>query len=150
MNPYSVKVPSTTSGDLFPVPHDRAFTRSLPNHNLGVLLSRRGSLVHAIASATAPLGELLEINASTTAAEADDFTALLCEEDQLYGRASWPALNTGLIDPYRVKWGTQELRHSGLRLQRPCLLCDAGAISHHDACNTTPVQRSSSRNLPNN
>ena len=127
--PIVARLPSESSSGFDALSHDRRFITSLPNCSWGILLSRGTSLIKKIISESAPLGTLVEICASTTAAEADEFTAALCEEELSQGRAGWKAVNTGLIDPFHTTWGKRSMRHNGRRLDQPFLLGDPIIIS---------------------
>lgn len=94
------------------ISHRTSELYSLPNVNLGPLLSRDSPLLYRILRQTVPLATLYEVNASTTASEADEFTAALIDDEAASSDTSWKVLNTGLIDPFRDKWGEQTLRHA--------------------------------------
>jgi hypothetical protein len=126
--PIIAKLPVDIDSEFESFSHDRRFIRQLPGHNWGVLLSRGAQLIRKISSVAAPLGTLLQISASTTAAEADEFTSILLEGSQLLGREGWKAVNTGLIDPFGTTWGKENIRHNKICLRQPFLLRDLSLI----------------------
>ncbi len=84
---------------------------SLPSNNLGPLLSDEVDRLFTIIERCVPFSEIAEINASTTAAEADEYTSELFECDEVSG-PYWKVVNTGTIDPFRSLWGLRALRHA--------------------------------------
>ncbi|WDA41417.1 Eco57I restriction-modification methylase domain-containing protein [Erythrobacter sp. BLCC-B19] len=94
---------------------------SLPNLNLGPLLSRSAPVLYRIIRNSTPVAEIYEVNASTTASEADEFTDALHSQEDFDPQANWKVLNTGLIDPFREKWGIQPLRHAKKTYEYPLM-----------------------------
>ena len=119
--PVIAKLPAGDGKAFDSIAHQREFIDALPNHNWGVLLSRGARIVQSVQSVSIPLGQVLEICASTTAAEADSFSPLIFEEQDVPVERKWKVVNTGLIDPFIVLWGTQPIRHSKKTFQRPWL-----------------------------
>ncbi len=91
---------------------------SLPSHNLGPLLSDGIDRLFSIIEQCVPFSSIAEINASTTAAEADEYTQDLCEFDEVDGEY-WKVVNTGTIDPFESLWGTRSMRHAKREFLRP-------------------------------
>lgn len=108
-----------TDGRRREIAHTASELFALPNVNLGPLLSKEAPLLYRVLRQTCPLETLGDVNASTTAAEADEFTAALDDDGAASSSESWKVLNTGLIDPFRVKWGEQPLRHAKRNYHHP-------------------------------
>ena len=125
--PIESRVPSDSASGFQSVFHDRTFLKTLPNQSWGILLASGAALIQRISGKLVRLGALLEIGASTTAAEADEFTSGLYEQENFRERAAWRVINTGLIDPFCTRWGMQNMRHSGQAMRRPIL--DARVVS---------------------
>lgn len=101
--------------------HDRALLRLLPELIWGFLLSEGTDLLVRIIGQSAQFGSICQINASTTAGEADLYGGLLVENQNQVGVEGWRAINTGLIDRYKLRWGTGEMTHGGQRYDYPFL-----------------------------
>ena len=69
-----------------------------------------------------------EINASSTAAEADKFSSLILEAVSKEP-SGWPIVNTGTIDPYQLLWGKTEFTNKGKKYLRPFLVDNKKIIS---------------------
>ncbi len=91
---------------------------ALPEHIWGFLLSNQIDLLLRLIKHTKPLSEIAEINATTTAAEADAYGAHLTET---CSKGALKVINTGTIDRYAVRWGREPLTHGGRRFVRPHL-----------------------------
>jgi hypothetical protein len=70
------------------------------------------------------------VNASTTAGEADEYSAIITENEKRKGRG-WPVVNTGTIDPYALLWGRERFTHGGATYSCPWLKDDARIISEN-------------------
>ena len=115
-------------GKLVNTAHDYRMLRLLPEFIWGFLLSEGVDIVEKLLRRAQPLSAVCEINASTTAAEADEFGDLISEEKP--SRSSgWKIVNTGTIDPYRFLWGAIKLTHAGARYLRPYLHYDERRVS---------------------
>lgn len=101
---------------------------SLPSHNLGPLLSDSVDRLFEIISKCVPFSNIAEINASTTAAEADDYTIALMESDDASGDF-WKVVNTGTIDPFTSLWGIRAMRHAKKEFLRPVFHKSSSIIS---------------------
>jgi type I restriction-modification system DNA methylase subunit len=108
--------------------HDKSVLFALPNFNFGPLLSESASLLYRVMKRCTPLDKIFEVNASTTAAEADEFTSALLDQEDADSSLYWKVLNTGLIDPFREKWGTQSLRHAKRTYNFPVFLRSSNII----------------------
>jgi adenine-specific DNA-methyltransferase len=93
------------------------------DNNLGFLLSDKYEITKKIYDASESLTCVGEINATSTAAEADAFGAHISEAE-----VGLKLLNTGNIDRYCVSWGAKQLTDSGKRFLRPRLPEDAGIL----------------------
>jgi hypothetical protein len=91
---------------------------SLPSNNLGPLLSDGIDRLFSIIEQCVPFSSFAEINASTTAAEAEEFTQDLFEVDEVDGDY-WKVVNTGTIDPFQSLWGSRAMRHAKREFSRP-------------------------------
>ena len=90
----------------------------LPENIWGFLLSDDVPLLAKLLEFCVPMQDLGQINATSTAGEAERYTDLLSEVD---GPNKFKALNTGTIDPLQALWGEYAMVHSGLRLLNPYL-----------------------------
>ena len=95
-------------------------TNRLPDHNFGPLLSEDLDRLYRILEISVPFADVAEINASTTAAEAEIYTEALTEESEC-SDAHWRVVNTGTIDPFISLWGLRPMRHAKEDYQRPVL-----------------------------
>lgn len=127
--PIVARLPTGSGAGFEVLVHEREFIDSLPDHNWGILLSRGADLIRRMQASGTPLGRVLEICASTTAAEADEFSQLLFEEEDLPSRSGWKVVNTGLIDPFESLWGQREIRHNKKSFRRPWLARNASVMS---------------------
>ncbi|MHA2043542.1 MAG: Eco57I restriction-modification methylase domain-containing protein [Planctomycetota bacterium] len=90
----------------------------LPNNIWGFLLSPEVDLLEQIMESSIPLGQLADVCATTTAAEADDYGEHLTED---VSDSAFRVVNTGTIDPYRPQWGENSLTHQGRHYRQPYL-----------------------------
>src|SRR5207248_2590608 len=100
-----------------PVRHPYRMLRALPQSIWGFLLSEGVDIVEKLLPRTEMLSEICEVNASTTAAEADEFGGAISEEEPQRGRG-WKIVNTGTIDPYRFLWGDEPFSNDGKHMLR--------------------------------
>lgn len=96
---------------------DQRFLRLLPESIWGFLLSEYYMLLDVILPRSRPLQNWGEVNATSTAAEADSYGRHFVEDPQ--GR--WRLINTGLIERYESLWGRHRLIHQGRQLIYPSL-----------------------------
>jgi hypothetical protein len=96
---------------------DAVLLRALPQHLWAFLLVENSDLLLKLIRSSEPITEHVEIQATTTAAEADEFGEYLRENGE-----GWRVLNTGTIDPYNSLWGVKRFVHQGQRYLRPTLL----------------------------
>jgi hypothetical protein len=118
------------AGDLLSATHDYRTLRLLPEFIWGFLLSEGIDIVEKLLRRAEEMRAVCQINASTTAAEADEFTDLISEVKPLRG-AGWKIVNTGTIDPYRLSWGDVSLTNAGSKYLRPYLHYDKRRVSEN-------------------
>jgi hypothetical protein len=106
------------------------FLKAFPENLWSFLLARNVKMILRIATDCHKLGdkEVSQVQASTTAAEAEDFSKFLfeCSGDH---EKHFQVVNTGLIDRYTSKWGFQELTHQGKKYEKPCIFRNEPLIS---------------------
>jgi len=83
---------------------------------LGFVLSDKYDITRKVMSQSENLLTAGEINATSTAAEADAFSSHIVE-----GTGNLKLINTGTIDRYKTNWGVSELIDKGRRFKRPYL-----------------------------
>jgi type I restriction-modification system DNA methylase subunit len=96
----------------------------LENSILGFLLNDKLTITQRIISQSMTLSVVGEINATSTAKEADDYSALITEEE-----CGYKLINTGTIDPYFTTWGIFTLTKQGKQYLTPYLPSDNNDIS---------------------
>ncbi len=105
---------------------DSSLLNALPEHIWGFLLSTNIDLLLRLMKDSRPLSEFAEINASTTASEADAYGRYLTEKA---GKNSLKVINTGTIDRYASLWGIAQLTHGGRRFKEPYLPLAAAEVN---------------------
>lgn len=93
--------------------------------NWGFLISEHFDQIQNFLKDTVRLDEIAEINATTTAAEADAYGKLLTEDK----KARCKVVNTGTIDCFRSLWGLRGLRHQGSEFMHPAIDLNSPIIS---------------------
>jgi len=103
---------------------------AFPEHLWSFLLSRGVRLILRLAESCVSLGEIAKVQASTTAAEADEFSSFLfnCEDRPDHSR-HFAVINTGLIDRYHSMWGDIPLVHAGRTFGKACIMRDEPSLS---------------------
>ncbi len=96
---------------------DARFLRLLPENIWGFLLSEHYAVLDGIIPRTRPLKDCGQVNATSTAAEADAYGRHFVDADS----ARWRLINTGLIERYESLWGRRRLIHQGRQLICPVL-----------------------------
>ncbi|MCX6992867.1 MAG: Eco57I restriction-modification methylase domain-containing protein [Kiritimatiellaeota bacterium] len=120
----SVSLPCVRSLERFDIEHYMVSTvpskwlKMLPENIWGFLLSRDVKLLPKVMRFAEPLEGFGEVNATSTAAEADEYGACLSAKP---GAASMRLINTGTIDRYTPLWGTVEMTHGGRKFLTPYL-----------------------------
>lgn len=108
------------------IEHDSDLLASLPNHLWGFLLSRDAWLLPKLLRGTTRLDALAMVNATSTAAEADQYGQHLTEHRSATAQM---VVNTGTIDPLRFLWGVKPLRHGGSSFVTPWLPLEAAHVN---------------------
>lgn len=88
----------------------------LPENLLGFLLSDKIEVINTLIDKSKKLIDVCEINATSTAGEADKFHAYIEEDGD-----GFQLINTGTIDPYVSLWGIRQLTDKGCKYLRPTL-----------------------------
>ena len=88
----------------------------LEDNILGFLLNDKLTITQKIISQGEPLSVCGEINATSTAKEADDYAQLITENPNGY-----KLINTGTIDPFFTTWGYNTLTKQSRRYHTPYL-----------------------------
>ena len=83
---------------------------------LGFLLNDKLSITQKVISQGEPLSVAGEINATSTAKEADDYASLISEN-----QCGYKLINTGTIDPYYTTWGHRPFTKQGKQYYTPYL-----------------------------
>lgn len=126
---YKVKILlSDPKGNL--IPHEKLHGSSnlskLPDLLWGFLLSFNFDLVYKISSQSNLLGEIGNVQATSTASESDEFTKIIQNSK---GSGALRLINTGLIERYSNLWGLEPLDHKGTRYRTPYLKVDSELVS---------------------
>ena len=100
--------------------------RLLPENIWGFLLSDSADLLAKLLTGGQPLANYGEINATSTAAEADAFTPHIKDTKP---RGGLKLVNTGTIDPLQSLWGKFALTHAGRKLVTPWLDVTAAQVN---------------------
>ncbi|MBP5556339.1 MAG: Eco57I restriction-modification methylase domain-containing protein [Bacteroidales bacterium] len=96
----------------------------LENTILGFLLNDKLTITQKIIKQSQPLSAVGEINATSTAKEADDYALLITEEN-----CGYKLINTGTIDPFFTMWGISTLTKQGKQYLKPYLPSNNNTIS---------------------
>ena len=89
----------------------------LPDNIWGYMLCSNYSLLGKIINNSKPITEVCQVNATSTASEADDYHNYINEADT----HGLKLINTGTIDPFISKWGKQKLVDKGEKYLTPYL-----------------------------
>lgn len=101
---------------------------------LGFLLNDKLTITKKIISQSDPLSVSGEINATSTAKEADDFSPLISEN-----QVGYKLINTGTIDPFFTTWGINTLTKQGKKYLRPYLpKCDTRISANRHSLYSSP------------
>lgn len=98
----------------------------LPENIWGFLLSNETDLLVKVITNAKALAKYGEVNATTTAAEADEFGKYISSSKS---KNSVRVVNTGTIEPFHTLWGRVALRHGKRSFLTPYLSLDRDAIS---------------------
>ncbi|MCR5712108.1 MAG: Eco57I restriction-modification methylase domain-containing protein [Prevotella sp.] len=97
----------------------------LENSILGFLLNDKLTITQKVIKQSHPLFVVGEINATSTAKEADDYSSLIIED------SGYKLINTGTIDPYFTMWGYSNLTKQGKQYLKPYLPSNNSVISQN-------------------
>lgn len=89
---------------------------------LGFLLNDKLPITEKVFNLGVSLSVVGKINATSTAAEAEDFSTLIGAHGE------WRLINTGTIDPYANLWGIRALKKQGKQVLRPFLPNDRSRL----------------------
>ncbi len=106
------------------IPHE--LLSKLPENIWGFLLSRNFDMLNPIMRHTKPLDEFGEVNATTTASEADEYGKMLTNNETINSKK---VINTGTIEPYVSQWGISSMTDSGQSFLTPYLTLDDTLIN---------------------
>jgi hypothetical protein len=108
----------------------------LPEYIWGFMLSPQVEFLSKLVNGTQPLSSFGEINATSTAAEADTYGAFIAEHCK---DGSLRMLNTGTIDRYTALWGIRSMIHAHRTFATPYLpLREAGVNKRRERMYTSP------------
>jgi type I restriction-modification system DNA methylase subunit len=99
---------------------------ALEDYILGFLLNDKLTITEKIINQSESLLNAGRINATSTAGEADEYSALINQDGKGY-----KLINTGTIDPYCTTWGISELTDKGRKVLKPYLPNDSNIISEN-------------------
>lgn len=88
----------------------------LPDCIWGIILSNNIEIIEKVFQNSKPLSEVAEVQATSTAAEADEFSKYINENDN-----GFPIINTGTIDRYYTDYGNTRFMNKGKQLKKPFL-----------------------------
>ena len=91
---------------------------------LGFLLNDKLNITEKVIKQSQSLTSVGEINATSTAKEADEYAVLIAENP-----CGYKLVNTGTIDPYFCTWGYSKLTKQGQQYLMPYLPSDSKQIS---------------------
>lgn len=98
------------------VRHDSAKLNVLPENIMGFLLNDKLPLTEKVFANSESLATVGQINATSTAGEADDYASCISEDV-----GDIRIINTGTIDPYVTTWGLRQFRKQGRMFIKPRL-----------------------------
>lgn len=100
---------------------------ALPDNMFSLVLTPFSELLLEVLQRCSRLEELAEVNATSTAKEADALSGYITEHQ---GNAS-PLVNTGTIDRFEALWGVSPLTDKGRTFIRPCIDLTTVKLSQH-------------------
>jgi adenine-specific DNA-methyltransferase len=89
----------------------------------GYLLNEKIHITEKIINSSVPITKCANINATSTAGEADEYHSLINE------KTGFKLINTGTIDRYTTTWGKEKLTDKGVQYLNPYLPTDSNLIS---------------------
>lgn len=133
LEPYSILVEQVHPDHMKRFEHSSELLKSLPDYIWGFLLTEGSPLVHKLGRQSATLADVSQVNASTTAAEADSYSSCLRDDSSSGWQSAWRIINTGLIDRFANLWGLEPLTHQHKVYGYPVLPKDAPVVSDNRA-----------------
>jgi len=88
----------------------------LPDYIWGIILSENVKLIERIFKKCKPLKTIAEVQATSTASEADEYSRYINEDSK-----GLPIINTGTIDRYSTTYGITRFMNKGKQLKTPFL-----------------------------
>ncbi|MGE0085284.1 MAG: DNA methyltransferase [Desulfococcaceae bacterium] len=98
----------------------------LPDNMFSAVFSRHINLLSTIINNSEKLENIANVNATSTAAEADYFSEFIKEN-----KKGNKVVNTGTIDPYSALWGYSPMKDKGKQYLRPTLDIESVEISEY-------------------
>jgi tRNA1(Val) A37 N6-methylase TrmN6 len=115
--PKNINKNRYTPYDFYKIEIDKSNLNILPDKIWGFLLSDKLDILLKLLAKTQPMISCADVNATTTASEADEYGAKIMD----FKPGMFKVINTGTIDPYISKWGSSNLTHQGTKWLRPGL-----------------------------
>ncbi len=130
---YTVVVDQVFPSQVRTFTHASSLLKSLPDYIWGFLLAEGTELVQKLNHISEQLGSpsVSQVNASSTASEADSYGPCIVEGTTNGARDSWKIINTGLIERFATLWGLEKLTHQGKQYQHPALPKQAPIVSQN-------------------
>lgn len=113
--------------------HDSAKLSALPDNIMGFLLNVKLPITEKVFSQSARLGIVGEINATSTAAEADDYAAHVSDVP------GHKIVNTGTIDQCTRLWSLHGFRKQGRVIAKPYLDVDQVSENRRRLCESSKI-----------
>lgn len=102
---------------------------ALPDHIWGFLLANEFDLLLKLIGSSVPLSSLADVRATTTAAEADEYSSEIVD---MKPRSGFKVVNTGTIDPFVSLWGSRRLRDGGRQFLTPYLPSSTASLGRRE------------------
>src|SRR3989344_2119943 len=93
---------------------DSNILKKMPEYLWGPILSENIKIINKVFSNNFSLGEVSEVQATSTAAEADEFSQYIDEN-----KVGLPIINSGTIDRYATSYGMTTFQNTRKQLQEP-------------------------------
>lgn len=117
-HPYTITTERILSEDLTKKVQFKVSSKTLemmPENNWGIILSDNAKLIQKIFEQGESLEKVALVQATSTAAEADEFTGYISEEKGV------PIINSGTIDRFSTTYGVNGFTNKGEKLLKPLL-----------------------------
>ncbi len=116
------------SGNMKSVEIESSVMSACPDNVWGVLLSDELNKLSTVLANSVRLDSIAQVNATSTAAEADEYGKLIKEQPSRK-EGFLKLVNTGTIDPYLSLWGQKPLTHQHHRFLSPKLPINSKEIN---------------------